>query len=1095
MLRKALPVLTLIVFSSPLFAQKQATAPRLQGSEWADDSLLGSPVAISMDHQGRAYVTQTIRRKESELDIRSHRDWVTQTLAMESVAEREAFYRRVMSPEMSDRNKSWLKDRNGDGVSDFRDLAVLSEKVLRIEDKQGNGRADTSTVFVDGLNDAMTGVAAGIMSHQGNIYLTALPRLWKFDEERKPGAADYKKEIMLEGFGVHIAYSGHDMHGLTVGPDGRIYWSIGDKGLNVTDDKGKIHKVAHEGAVLRCEIDGSGFEVFARGLRNPQEIAFDQWGNLFTVDNDGDFKGERERFVYITERSDSGWRCNWQYRGSGYNPWMDEKLAVPEWDGQAAYITPPLSNYSDGPSGLVYNPGTALGGEWKDTFFLTQFPGRKLTAFQVEPVGAGFRMVNEKLAHSGPMMTGLAWGPDGALYVADWNSAVWEPHNKGKIWKLDCDNHEKNPQRASTQSLLREGMEKKSKGELTQMLDHEDQRVRLAAQFSLVSREGKKELLARAMEQQTLLGRLHAIWGLGQMGRRDAAAVAPLTALLHDKHPEVRSQAAKVLGDAGLRSAATSLREALKDPEARVCFHAAMALAKTGSEVDVPAISQMIANRATDDRFLLHAGIAAFAGCAAKHAESLAQLHDHKNTTVRLAAVVALRRIAAKDVVVFLEDLDSLVVAEAARAIHDDDSLLAAMPDLAALLSVAKDHNPVLIRRAISANLRIGGASAAKALINYAAMSSAPESMRIEALETLLTWCEPEPLDRVEGRYRPLEKRPVADLQAALASTAEKLFGDDSLEIRELACQLVRSAQYQQASETLHRLVADEKQAGRLRRVALETLAALKDADLPRASAISLDSGDSGLRFSALQLLSRSGHATAPLVPTLGKILASGKTQEMQESFAILAGVKTPQARQLLLEWMAKLREGKVPSAVVLDLLEAAHAQQDAALTDALKTYDASRSSQDKLAAYRETLDGGNAAKGKQVALEHLAAQCTRCHKIGGEGAEVGPDLSKIAKRMNREQLLESLVLPNARIAKGYDVIMISCKDGKTISGVVEKETARELQVRGADQSLTTVALDQITQRTVPISMMPPMDSMLQKRELRDLIEYLSILK
>jgi putative heme-binding domain-containing protein len=96
---------------------------------------------------------------------------------------------------------------------------------------------------------------------------------------------------------------------------------------------------------------------------------------------------------------------------------------------------------------------------------------------------------------------------------------------------------------------------------------------------------------------------------------------------------------------------------------------------------------------------------------------------------------------------------------------------------------------------------------------------------------------------------------------------------------------------------------------------------------------------------------------------------------------------------------------------------------------------------------------------------------------------------------MNREQLLESLVLPNARIAKGYDVIMISCKDGKTISGIVEKETARELQVRGADQSLTTVALDQITQRTVPISMMPPMDSMLQKRELRDLIEYLSILK
>ena len=96
---------------------------------------------------------------------------------------------------------------------------------------------------------------------------------------------------------------------------------------------------------------------------------------------------------------------------------------------------------------------------------------------------------------------------------------------------------------------------------------------------------------------------------------------------------------------------------------------------------------------------------------------------------------------------------------------------------------------------------------------------------------------------------------------------------------------------------------------------------------------------------------------------------------------------------------------------------------------------------------------------------------------------------------MNREQLLEAVVLPNDTIAKGYDLIMITCKDGKTFSGSVEKENARELQLRGADKSLTTIALDQIVQRTTPTSMMPPMDTMLQKRELRDLIEYLTTLK
>ncbi len=1091
----SIPLFSAVVIVSPAFAQKKEAEGRLQATEWANESLLGSPVAISMDTQGRAYVTQTVRRKESELDIRSHRDWVTSTLAMESVAEREAFYRRAMSPELSARNKSWLKDRNGDGISDFRDLAVLSEKILRIEDKQGTGLADTSTVFVDGLNDPMTGVAAGVMSYQGSVYVTAIPRLWKFDDKRPPGPADFTKEIMFEGFGVHVAYSGHDMHGLTVGPDGRIYWTIGDKGLNVTDARGKNHKVPHEGAILRCEMDGSGFEVFARGLRNPQEIAFDRWGNLFSVDNDGDFKGERERFVYITESSDSGWRCNWQYRGGDYNPWMDEKLAVPAWDGQAAYITPPLSNYSDGPSGFAYNPGTALGDEWKDTFFVTQFPGRKLSAFQVEAVGAGFRMVNERLAHSGPMMTGLSWGPDGALYVADWNSAVWEPHNKGKIWKLDVEEKSRNARRAETKVLLRDGLTKKSKDELVVLLSHADQRVRLAAQFALVEKGAFQELLSHAIELGDVMGRIHAIWGLGHLGRRDVSPLTAITSLLKDKEPEVRAQTAKVLGDASVNAAASLIKNALDDAEPRVCFHAALALAKTGTLTELPAIVEMLDKRATTDRFLRHAGITALAGCAAKHPESLARLYDHKNTTVRISAVVALRRLHAKEVAVFLKDPDPLVVAEAARAIHDDDSIPAVLPELAALLTVANTHDPVVIRRAISANLRMGGSAAAQALASYATTTTAPESMRQEALEALLTWCEPEPLDRVEGRYRPLEKRAIGELQAALTSMADKLLGDASAKIRELSCQLLRVAQYQRVSDALHRLVAEEKQPASVRKAALETLAALQNRDLSRASAIALGSNDSNLRSCALQLLARSGGAGDSVVPLIEEVLEKGNPADMQDAFATLGGIKSPAAVQSLQTWMKKLAAGKVPESARLDLLEAARAQSDALLNELISAYEKNKSTDDKLAAFRETIQGGNAERGKHIALEHLAAQCTRCHKIGGDGAEVGPDLSKIGKRMNREQLLEAVVLPSATIAKGYDLIMITCKDGKTFSGSVEKENAAELQLRGAEKSLTTIALDQIVQRTTPTSMMPPMDTMLQKRELRDLIEYLTTLK
>lgn len=1086
-------------FSFLLFgvAAAQSTAPpmKLQGIEWANDSLLGSPVAISMDHQGRAYVTQTMRRKESELDIRAHTNWVTDTLSFDSVADREAFYRKELSAERSEKNKSWLKDRNKDGISDFRDLAVISEKIHRIQDKAGKGVADTSEVFVDGLNDAMTGVAAGVMSYGDQVYLAAIPRLWKFSADRKPGAADFKKEILLEGFGVRIAYSGHDMHGLTMGPDGRIYWSIGDKGLNVTDAKGVIHQKTSEGAVLRCEPDGSGFEIFAHGLRNPQEIAFDEWGNLFSVDNDGDFKGERERIVYITERSDSGWRCNWQYRGGGYNPWMDEKLAVPQWKGQAAYITPPLANYLDGPSGFLYNPGTALGTAWKNTFFVTLFPGRKLAAFQLEPSGASFRMTHDRIAYSGPMMTGLSWGPDGAIYVADWNSSAWDPHDKGKIWKVDVEEKDKNAQRLSTQSILREGVQKKSVAELTELLGHDDQRVRLAAQFSLASRGEAKSLLEVARNHKSTFARVHAIWGIGQLGRKDAKAVAALLPLLKDKESEIRAQACKVIGDAAYTPAAAELAALLKDAEIRVCFHAAIALAKTGTEKDANAATDMLASRSEDDVFLRHACITALAGVCEKNPRILAGMREHKSTTVRLASVVALRRLAAKEVNNFLTDVDPLVSAEAARAIHDDDSIPAALPALAEFLTNYSGTDPVVIRRAISANLRIGGPDAAQRLATYAALTSAPEAMRKEALDSLITWLQPAPLDRVEGRYRPLAARPASDLQVALAKTAGTLLADPSVTIRQSACELVKIAGFDKANPTLHRLVTHDKENAAVRKAALQTLAALKDPDLARATESALSSSDASLRNTALQLLARAGGSGDSVIPLIAKVLENGKPAEMQDAFTTLGGIKSPAAKQTLLSWMKKLSSGQVPESARLDLLEAARAQNDASLNEAIAAYEKSKSADDKLAVFRETLQGGNAERGKHLSLEHLAAQCTRCHKIGKEGAEVGPDLSKISKRMNREQLLEAIVLPNATIAKGYDIIMVTLKNGKTLSGSVEKENAKELQLRAADQTLTTVAIDQITNRTTPMSMMPPMDALLTKRELRDIIEYLTTLK
>jgi quinoprotein glucose dehydrogenase len=123
---------------------------------------------------------------------------------------------------------------------------------------------------------------------------------WRFQDSNGDGKSD-AKEKLLSGFGVKFAFRGHDMHGLRFGPDGKLYFSIGDRGLNVKSKEGRQWEVSDTGGILRCNPDGTEFEVFATGVRNPQELAFDELGNLFTGDNNSD-AGDRARFCATRRR-------------------------------------------------------------------------------------------------------------------------------------------------------------------------------------------------------------------------------------------------------------------------------------------------------------------------------------------------------------------------------------------------------------------------------------------------------------------------------------------------------------------------------------------------------------------------------------------------------------------------------------------------------------------------------------------------------------------------------------------------------------------------------------------------------------------------
>lgn len=1014
--------------------------PKLNYSKWSGELNVPDPVAISFDNEGRAYVTQTLRRKSQDLDIRANKDWIADDVGLSSVEEKRAFFKKMM-PE-GGQSKS-VADMNGDGSRDWRDLTVRSELIHRYTDTDGDGKADKTHIYADDFKTEVTGIAAGVMWRDGDVYATIAPDVWKLRDTDGDGKAD-TRELLATGFGMHIAYAGHDMHGLTTGPDGKIYWTVGDKGINVISKEGRHFFYPNQGGVMRCNPDGSAFEVYAHGLRNVQELAFDEYGNLFGVDNDADKNGEKERLVYIAEGMDAGWRCNYQYPGKGdYNPWMDEKLWHTRHAGQAAYITPPLAHATNGPAGFTYNPGTALGEAYRGYFFLTEAPGGKQYAFRVEPDGASFTRKNEHLIGAGIPLVGINFAPDGALYGVDWGGGY--PLNEtGAIWKIDV--AEPDPARVETQRLLSIGpLTKLDDVELVKLLGYGDQRVRLEAQFELV-RRSKMESLAEVAsdEKQPLLARVHALWGLAQAG----ADVPDLSA---DPLPEMRVQFLK----SAKAVSPDILQKLLKDDSPRVRYFAAMAVGRTSDGQLLDAVVALLAENDGRDLYLRHAGIMALSG-----AERLA---GHESAEVRLCAVVALRKTASPEVAVFLNDVSESVAAEAARAVHDDLSIPDALPALAASLTDTQFTGEPFLRRAINANLRLGDEASAGRVAAFVANEKAPRAMRRVAMNALRHWVQPPVLDAVDGRRRDLGVRDGAIVAAAFAPYLSATLTNSDSTLVEGAISLATEFEIPLDPDSTRLLVENEGAPAKVR------VAALRNSKNPAVLETALESKSAALRVEGAKLLAARDSDRAKTY-LMDKLTNSQSIPEQQNAIALLGELKAGDV-------LKRFASGKVDAALKLDLQEA------------LGTSDAATG-------FSECLEGGDAKAGEAIFSTHVAAQCIRCHKVNDEegGSLVGPNLKEAGIREGA-YLLESMINPGAVVVEGYRNIVVTLKDGQTIAGIHKKEDKKSLEMVLPDGKTQTVKIDDIATRTPLISTMPPMPGILTKREIRDVMAYLVTLK
>ena len=203
--------------------------------------------------------------------------------------------------------------------------------------------------------------------------------------------------------------------------------------------------------------------MFAAGIRNLQEFAFDELGNLISVDNDGDHEGETERLVYLTEgriaagaRTGSTESTRIRRTTATTSGWTN-RCSSRASRGRPAYILPPSRPITPGRPGWPSIPELRSRRNGAITFFVSSFPGSpdnaRVYAFRLKEEGAGFTLESDKVLLRGILTVGMKFGPDGALYLTDWITG-WTAKGKGRIWKLDSPKDADTAMRTEVRTLL-----------------------------------------------------------------------------------------------------------------------------------------------------------------------------------------------------------------------------------------------------------------------------------------------------------------------------------------------------------------------------------------------------------------------------------------------------------------------------------------------------------------------------------------------------------------------------------------------------------------------------------------------------------------